>query len=85
MIYITGDTHGRNDVYKLRYNTTLSTLNKEDYLIIAGDFGGVWDGNWQDRIVQQFYEEQPYTKGSMPQLLPQMQRPGSKPVTVNTL
>ena len=61
MLYITGDTHGRNDVLKLRHNITLPTLNKEDFLIIAGDFGGVWDGKWQDRIVQNFYDEQPYT------------------------
>ena len=61
MIYITGDTHGRNDVLKLRNNTTLLNSNKEDYLIIAGDFGGVWDGNWQDRVVQSFYNEQLYT------------------------
>ena len=61
MLFITGDTHGRNDILKLRQNNTLSSLNKEDYLIIAGDFGGVWDGNWQDRIVQNFYDEQPYT------------------------
>lgn len=61
MLCITGDTHGRNDILKLRHNNTLSSLNKEDYLIIAGDFGGVWDGNWQDRIVHNFYNEQPYT------------------------
>jgi hypothetical protein len=57
MIYITGDTHGRNDILKLRQNNTLSSLNKDDHLIIAGDFGGVWDGNCQDRIVQKFYDE----------------------------
>ena len=61
MIYITGDIHGRNDISKLRHNKTLTTLNAEDYLIIAGDFGGVWDGNWQDITVQKFYNEQPYT------------------------
>lgn len=61
MLFITGDTHGRNDILKLSHNTTLSSLTKDDYLIISGDFGGVWDGGWQDRIVQNFYNEQPYT------------------------
>ena len=57
MLFITGDTHGRNDILKLSHNTTLSSLTKDDYLIISGDFGGVWDGDWQDRIVQNFYNE----------------------------
>ncbi len=43
MIYVTGDTHCRMDFQKLR---TLSQqhkeLTKKDYVIIAGDFGGVW-------------------------------------------
>lgn len=42
-IYITGDTHGGIDFIKLR---TLAQRNKNlsrsDYVIIAGDFGGVW-------------------------------------------
>jgi predicted phosphodiesterase len=43
MIYITGDTHGSHDISKL--NTTnfpqQKQLDKEDYLIITGDFGCV--------------------------------------------
>ena len=41
MIYITGDTHGENDINKLlAENWTISeSLGENDYLIICGDFG----------------------------------------------
>ena len=43
MIYITGDTHGSEDFYKLHiFAGEHPELTKDDYLIIAGDFGGVW-------------------------------------------
>lgn len=50
MIYITGDTHIPIDIKKL--NTTnfplQKNMTKEDYLIICGDFGGIWDNSRQD-------------------------------------
>ena len=43
MIFITGDTHGTHDFSKLTKFAELNlNLTKSDYLIIAGDFGGVW-------------------------------------------
>ena len=45
-IFITGDTHGENDIGKL--NTRLfpiqKQLTKDDYVIIVGDFGACWYG-----------------------------------------
>lgn len=61
MIYITGDTHGLNDVQKLRDNPALSRLSGTDYLLITGDFGGIWDGGWHDKSVLDFYADKPYT------------------------
>lgn len=45
-IFITGDTHGDYDIRKLNtHNFSEQTfLTKDDYLIIAGDFGCVWYG-----------------------------------------
>lgn len=44
MIYITGDTHGYIDFEKLeKFAEDNPSLTKKDYIIIAGDFGGVWD------------------------------------------
>lgn len=48
MIYITGDTHIPVDIGKLssRHFPEQKNMTKNDYLIICGDFGGVWnDGN----------------------------------------
>jgi hypothetical protein len=45
VIYVTGDTHGELDISKLsakRWPEGI-TLTKNDYLIIAGDFGLLWD------------------------------------------
>lgn len=44
MIYVTGDTHGTIDIYKLSKTEFPEgyTLTRNDYLIIAGDFGGIW-------------------------------------------
>lgn len=46
MIYITGDTHGSQDFLKLHYFAgEHPELTLDDYVIIAGDFGGIWDSS----------------------------------------
>ena len=63
MIYITGDTHGMIDWEKL--NTTefpdQKGLTREDYVIVLGDFGGIWDGGKQDRYILKTYEQRNFT------------------------
>lgn len=63
MIYITGDTHGQNDVAKLFPGSfpVGKTLSRDDYLIICGDFGGIWFGDERDNDRLDFYEEKKYT------------------------
>ena len=41
MIYITGDIHQNFDTWKFDG----VDFKSEDFLIICGDFGGVWDGS----------------------------------------
>lgn len=45
MIYITGDTHCPFDISKLKphHFPEGQILTKEDYVIICGDLGAVWD------------------------------------------
>lgn len=63
MIYICGDTHGDYDFHKL--NSTLfpdgKTLTKDDYVIVCGDFGAVWDTGKQDKYIQDWYNFKPWT------------------------
>ena len=52
LIYVTGDIHGTISVNK-RLNTRnfpeQKQLTKDDYVIIAGDFGLIWDGSKEDQ------------------------------------
>lgn len=55
MIYVTGDTHGLHNYYKLRvFAKEHPQLTKNDYVIIAGDFGGVWDKATLDEDLEPF-------------------------------
>ena len=62
-IYITGDTHGQHDWSKLNTENfpAQKTMTKDDLVIIAGDFGGVWDGAGSDRYTQEWYNEKNHT------------------------
>ena len=49
MILLTGDTHGSIDIHKLAnsnrsFRELAKQMTRDDYLIILGDFGLVWDG-----------------------------------------
>lgn len=50
MIYITGDTHGS---FKRRFSVDSfpeqKDMTKDDYLIICGDFGGIWDAGKESK------------------------------------
>mgnify|MGYP004543394643 CR=1 FL=1 len=51
MIYITGDTHIPIDIQKLSAKRfpQQKEMTKNDYVIICGDFGGVWDGSNEEK------------------------------------
>ena len=60
-VFVTGDTHGDHDFAKLvRFSRQHEGLTKRDYLIIAGDFGGVW---WEPTLEKDLkpYEALPFT------------------------
>ena len=43
MIYATGDTHGNFERFRGEYFPEQTSMTKDDYVIVCGDFGGVWD------------------------------------------
>lgn len=43
MIYVTGDCHCNFERFITEIFPEQKTMSKEDYVIICGDFGGVWD------------------------------------------
>lgn len=46
MIYVTGDMHG--DISRFR-DKVFRKLKKDDYLIVCGDFGFLWDGSKKEQ------------------------------------
>lgn len=60
MIYVTGDTHGLIDFDKLSFFAALQdNLTRKDYVIISGDFGGVWGEETEESLEE--YENLPFT------------------------
>lgn len=63
MIFVTGDTHGEHDIHKL--NTIgfpeQKGLTRDDYVIICGDFGVVWNDDACDRYWLEWLENKPWT------------------------
>lgn len=55
MIFVTGDTHGLINFDKLtEFASNNSYLTKNDYVIIAGDFGGVWSNATYEDTLDKF-------------------------------
>ena len=61
MIYVTGDTHGLQDFNKLHiFAGEHPELTKDDFVIIAGDFGAVWSNATLAENLR-YYKELPFT------------------------
>lgn len=49
MIFATGDTHGNFLRFRQQYFPERDELSRNDFVIICGDFGGVWDNSKKER------------------------------------
>ena len=58
-IFVTGDTHGQLSWSKLNMDNfpEQKKLTREDIVIVAGDWGGLWDNAGSDRYVQRWYND----------------------------
>ena len=63
MIFVTGDTHIPIDISKLSSKKfpRQKELCKNDYVIICGDFGGVWYGNEKDNYWLNWLDKKNFT------------------------
>ena len=63
MIYITGDTHIPIDIRKLstRSFPEQKELTKNDFVIICGDFGGIWSNNAEEKYWLKWLYEKSFT------------------------
>ncbi|MEE5990846.1 MAG: metallophosphoesterase [Lachnospiraceae bacterium] len=64
MIYITGDCHGEFQRFDIQIFPEQKEMTKDDFCIIVGDFGGVWDkdaeGSLERRLLD-WLEGKPFT------------------------
>ncbi len=60
-VYITGDCHGDFQRFTTRNFPQLKGLGRDDYVILAGDFGGVWAGEQTDGYKLDWLEAKPFT------------------------
>ena len=63
-LYITGDTHGDFSRFRPESFYEQERLTKEDVILIAGDFGGVWFGDERDDEALDWLEGLPFTVGA---------------------
>lgn len=63
MIYITGDLHGEMDIKRLNSKRFpfQKDMTKDDYLIVCGDFGLVWNGSPEEKYWRKWLNEKPFT------------------------
>lgn len=60
-IYITGDSHGDFQRFGSKYFPQQKGMSREDYVVIAGDFGGLWDGSQKDQYWLDWLNKKPFT------------------------
>lgn len=65
MIYVTGDVHMYYDIDKLFPDKfPAADMTKDDYVIICGDFGGIWNykgPDQEERDWLDWYQKRPFT------------------------
>ena len=63
VIYLTGDTHIPYDIRKLSVKKfpQQKKLTKDDYIIISGDFGGIWNNGEEELYWRKWLNERPFT------------------------
>lgn len=63
MIYVTGDTHGDFGRFNAKRFPQQKELTRDDYVIICGDFGGIWSmtPTPEERYTLSWLESKPFT------------------------
>lgn len=61
MVFITGDCHGNFRKFDRRHFPEQEAMDRDDYIIICGDFGGVWADTPEERYWLDWLEQRPFT------------------------
>ena len=60
MIFVTGDCHGDFQRFSRKHFPQRRHIGRDDYMIVAGDFGGVWNGSSEERKKLDWLDEKPF-------------------------
>ena len=61
MVYATGDTHGNFLRFSAEHFPEQKQMGRNDYVIICGDFGGLWDDSAEERYWLNWLNDKPFT------------------------
>ena len=61
MIFATGDTHGNFLRFSTEHFPEQRHMGRNDYVIICGDFGGIWNDSRNDRYWLDWLDNKPFT------------------------
>jgi len=61
MVFITGDTHGNFQRFATEHFPEQKKMSRKDYVIICGDFGGLWDGSSKENYWLDWLNDKPFT------------------------
>lgn len=61
MIFVTGDTHGDFSRFSMKNFQEQKNLTKKDYVIICGDFGGIWSDSDEEKYWLNWLNEKSFT------------------------
>lgn len=61
MIYVTGDCHSEFKRFNNTNFTQQNELSHDDYVIVCGDFGGIWDASKQEEWWLNWFSKKPFT------------------------
>lgn len=61
MLYVTGDTHGQFNRFSTKNFPEQRTLTKQDFVLICGDFGGLWNGSREEAYWLDWLESKPFS------------------------
>lgn len=61
MVYVTGDTHANFRKFSTRLFPEQKSLTRDDFVIILGDFGGVWADTPTERYWLDWLNDKPFT------------------------
>ena len=63
MIFVTGDIHGNIDRFQNYMFPEQSSLTKDDYIIVCGDFGIIWkqEDDYWEKLSLDYLDNKPFT------------------------